>query len=212
MERYVKYPRTFHVPWTESITKDDRVHEDLNFFQGKKVVVTEKRDGENSSIYSDGYFHARSVDGDSHPSQSWLKNFMRQWYFNIPEGWRVCGESLYAIHSIQYDDLISYFEVFSIWNDMNECLSWLDTKMYCELLELSTVPVLFEGIYDEDVIKGLDLDEQNQEGYVIRLANKFPLSAFKFSCAKYVRKNHVQDTVHNWRNSWDSNKINKLKG
>ena len=205
---YVKYPRTFHLPWSESRTADDRVHENLDFFIGKEVVVLEKRDGENSSVYSDGYFHARSIDGNNHPSQDWLKNHIQNWFFELPTDWRVCGENLYALHSIKYNNLQTYFEVFNIWNENNECISWKETKEWCELLKIETVPVLYEGPYDEYVIKGIKLDTALQEGYVIRLSESFPYSKFRYSTAKFVRKNHVNTTVHNWRMGWTKDKCN----
>jgi hypothetical protein len=208
---YVKYPRTYHVPWTESATQDDKINLDLSFFDGKEVVVTEKRDGESASVYWDGYSHARSLDGHSHPSQNWLKNNIQSWFFNIPEGWRVCGENLYATHAIKYDNLESYFEVFSIWNEKNECLSWKETQEWSALLGLKTVPVLFKGMYDEDTVRGLKLDCNRQEGYVIRLVDSFNYSDFRFSCAKFVRGKHVQESAHNWRMEWKPNMKNTIK-
>jgi len=45
--RYVKYPRTYHLPWSPGVTKDDRVIKSTNVFEGREVVVTVKMDGEN---------------------------------------------------------------------------------------------------------------------------------------------------------------------
>ena len=58
---YYKYPRTPHLPFSPGGTKDDRRLRDINCFVGKEVVVTEKMDGENTSIYRD-YYHARSIN------------------------------------------------------------------------------------------------------------------------------------------------------
>lgn len=44
-----KYPRTFHLPWSESKTEDDKTlspQQVEKMFVGKQVVVTEKLDGE----------------------------------------------------------------------------------------------------------------------------------------------------------------------
>lgn len=120
----VKYPRTYHLPWSPGATDDDRIMEDPDTcFGGKAVVVTEKMDGENCTMYSD-YIHARSLEYSSHPSRDRVKAMWSQIAHDIPKGWRVCGENLYAEHSIHYDDLSSYFQVFSVWNDKNVCLSW----------------------------------------------------------------------------------------
>lgn len=69
----VKYPRTFHLPWSRSYTHDDKVLKHVQHFEGKEVVVTEKMDGENTTMYRD-YLHARSIDSKDHPSRHWIKN------------------------------------------------------------------------------------------------------------------------------------------
>ena len=43
----VKYPRTYHAPWSEGITDDDRMHKDMSVFVGRRVIVSTKMDGEN---------------------------------------------------------------------------------------------------------------------------------------------------------------------
>lgn len=50
------------------------------------------------------------------PSRDWIKALHGQIAHEIPEGWRLCGENLYARHSIAYDALPSYFTLFSIWD------------------------------------------------------------------------------------------------
>ena len=84
---YVKYPRTYHCPWSGYMSKDDRVQENLSLFN-KNLVITEKLDGENTTMYND-YIHARSIDGNSHWTQSWVKQLHSQIGYNIPEGWRI---------------------------------------------------------------------------------------------------------------------------
>ena len=46
-----KYPRTYHLPFSPGFTSDDKVLKDDSYFRGKEIVVTEKMDGENVSIY-----------------------------------------------------------------------------------------------------------------------------------------------------------------
>jgi len=212
---YVKYPKTNHFPWSPGTSSDDRIMviEDVRKnFEGKEIVVTEKLDGENSTLYPDHY-HARSIDGRDHPSRSWVKNLHAQIRFNIPEGWRVCGENVYAEHSIHYNDLPSFFFVFGIYTDKNVCLSWDDMTEWCKLLGLETVPVLYRGIFDEDKVKqcftGKSVfGDSKQEGYVARLTSAIPFCQFRNSFAKLVRKNHVT-TAHNWMNQ--AVKPNELK-
>lgn len=204
---FVKYPRTYHLPWSEGCTDDDRMLQNISAFEGRRVIVTEKMDGENATLYTN-YYHARSIDGNSHPSQKWIKAYAANRAYNIPEGWRVCGENLYATHSIHYENLECYFQVFSIWNDKNNCLSWDETVEWCDLLDFVMVPVLYDGIYDEMLIKSLYKNREETEGYVIRVADGFHYSEFSHKVGKFVRKDHVKPTQHNWKFNWDDRKIN----
>ena len=196
----VKYPRTHHLPWSQGKTEDDRVMDDLAQFQGQRVIVTDKMDGENTTWYSD-YTHARSIDGRNHPSRAWAKNLWSQVCGDIPEGWRICGENLYARHSIAYTDLATYFMGFSVWNDRNQCLDWDTTQEWFQLLGITSVPVLYDGVWDERRIRGLyddRRDRETREGYVVRLARGFEYGEFRRSVAKFVRANHVSPESHHW--------------
>ncbi len=117
-----KYPRTPHLPWSSGATSDDVRIVDLAGFEGRRVVVTEKLDGENTSLYRDG-MHARSIDSRHHPSRDWVKGLQARIGYEIPDGWRLCGENMYARHSVAYDDLESFFYLFSVWNGRDECLA-----------------------------------------------------------------------------------------
>lgn len=198
----IKYPRTFHVPWSLGKTDDDKTLKNMNSFVGKRVIVTEKIDGENSTLYPD-HLHARSISSPDHPSRHWLKMFHGGMKHLIPENWRLCGENVYALHSIGYNRLPSFFMLFSIWNEANQCLSWDETVECAEMLGVMTVPVLYDGIYDEQLIKrlytGTSKVGELAEGYVIRLADSFAYEDFRSSVAKFVRKNHVQTDQH-WMN------------
>ena len=50
MSQKYKYPRTYHVPWSPGTTSDDRLLKSVDQFVGKRVVVTEKMDGENTTM------------------------------------------------------------------------------------------------------------------------------------------------------------------
>lgn len=195
----VKYPRTFHLPWSEGKTHDDKTLPDVSHFTGREVVVTVKLDGENTSIYSD-YTHARSLDSSGHWSRSWIKAFQGEIGHNIPANWRICGENMTAVHSIEYTDLKSYFYGFSIWNEVNTCISWDDTLVFFELLGIEHVPILYRGVFDETVIRKLYTQEMYDtcEGYVVRLADAFEYRDFNRSVAKFVRKDHVVCTDEHW--------------
>lgn len=207
MER-IKYPRTPHLPFSETTTSDDKVLSNTNHFNGKIVVVTEKMDGENSTIYRD-YYHARSLDSKHRDYHSWLLSYMKSFQFMIPETMRICGEYLYAKHSIGYDNLENYFQVFSIW-DNDICLDWENTKELCEIFGLTMVPELYCGEYDEEIIKKIakDVVARGGEGIVVRNIEKFKYENFGENIAKYVRLNHVQTDKY-W--SFQKIEINKTK-
>lgn len=198
---YIKYPRTYHLPWSPNLQNDDRKHENVDFFRSKNIVVTQKMDGENTSLYRDKC-HARSLDSKHHESRSIIKSLHAQIAHEIPEGWRICGENLYAKHSIYYSHLKSYFYVFSIWDENNICLSWEDTKAYADMLGLSVVPEIgsLKVIHVEELKTKLDkmwnnlisTSADDVEGYVIRNVASFSYKDFRREVAKYVRKNHVQ--------------------
>ena len=190
-----KYPRTPHLPWSPGVTKDDVRCVNTDTFVGKNIVITEKMDGENTSLYKD-HTHARSVDSRHHPSRDWVKRMHAKIAHEIPRGWRICGENLYAQHSIVYEKLKSYFYGFSIWNDKNYCLSWPDTMEWFSLLELDVPPVLYRGLWDETLVGSIDIDVNAVEGYVVRLESEFHYDSFNTSVAKWVRRGHVQTDKH----------------
>ena len=198
---HYKYPRTMHFPFSRSRTADDKMLTSVDHFQGKEVVVTLKMDGENTSLYRDGC-HARSLDSRHHPSRDWLHAFHATLAHDIPSGWRVCGENLYARHSIAYDSLPSYFMAFSVWSDENIALSWDDSQEFIELLGVEAVPVLYRGIFDMEVLKNIaaGMDTQRNEGFVTRLAGPIRYEDFAMSVAKWVRAKHVQTNDH-WMHS-----------
>ena len=205
---HVKYPRTYHLPWSPGLTKDDRQMPDTTVFDGKEVIVTLKMDGENTTIYRD-FVHARSLVYEPHPSRNWMKVLQAKIGHEIPEGWRFCGENLTAVHSIEYDELPDHFMLFSVWNERNDCMSWEETKTWAELLDLNLVPVLYDGVFDRYYIEKLFAPHANKhEGYVVRLAGQFAYSEFRRSVGKYVRKGHVHTHGHWMR---EQVRYNKLK-
>jgi len=193
----VKYPRTFHHPTSPGVQSDDKILHDLGAFEGAEIVVTEKMDGENTSLYTDG-FHARSLDTGYHPSRDWLAGFHATIAFRIPPGWRICGENLYARHSVVYTDLPSYFLGFSAWNVANDCLSWDDTLAFFAQIGVTPVRQVFRGRFSPTLLGelGAALDTDRQEGLVMRLAGSFPYTAFPQSVVKWVRRGHVQSDRH----------------
>ncbi|MEY9906795.1 putative kinase [Catenulispora sp. MAP12-49] len=191
----VHYPRTPHLPWSPGATADDVRARDLSGLAGRRVVVTEKMDGENTTLYADG-LHARSLDSAHHPSRAWVKALHSRIAARIPEGWRISGENLFAKHSIPYEDLDGFFYGFSVW-DGDQCLDWMSTVAFLQGLGIPTPRVLWAGDFDEKLIQQqLKLDLTRQEGYVVRPAEGFAYTEFAERVAKWVRPSHVQTDTH----------------
>jgi hypothetical protein len=128
--------------------------------------------------------------------------------FYIPEDHQLCGENLYAHHSIFYEELPSYFFLFGVFKD-DVSLSWDEVEEIGKKVFVCRAPVLYRGVWDEDRIKSIwtgkgtyptferrDGKPVDAEGYVVRVADEFRLENFSTSVAKYVRKNHVQTDEH----------------
>jgi hypothetical protein len=193
-ERY-KYPRTPHVAWSPGASDDDEQMADAEVFAGQEVIVTEKMDGENTTLYRDG-LHARSLDSRHHVSRDWVKAWHGGIAHEIPEGWRLCGENVYARHSVAYEALTSYFYLFSLWDADNRCLSWAETEEWAALLGCPTPRVLYAGLWDEAKVREIAVDTEVSEGYVIRTAAGFAYEDFRRHVAKWVRPGHVQTDQH----------------
>ena len=200
----IKYPRTCHLPFSKGITNDDKVLKSLSLFEGKQVVITEKMDGENTTIYSDG-FHARSLDSRNQPYRNWISNYIRNFSYKIPEGYRICGENLFASHSIFYENLKSYFYAFSVWDDNNVCLNWNDTVEFLNSLDVYVVPyltveneIIVPRIFDleELIYISNHIDTSKVEGFVVRTTESFSYNEFPTKVAKWVRPNHVTSDKH----------------
>lgn len=198
MTKY-KYPRTVHHPLSQSITDDDKILKNDSNFINKNVVITLKLDGENFTG-GKNYCHARSLDSINHPSRDWAKTFhFNNIAPNLPDGYRYVAENLYACHSIYYDNLTTYLYGFQMWNE-EICLSWKETLEWFSLLNITPVPIVYEGIYSLNIVKELfnNLNKEKDEGLVIIITDSFTYDAFKNSVCKLVRANHVQPNEEHW--------------
>jgi hypothetical protein len=216
----VKYPRTPHLPFSPKRGADDLILADTLQFIGKHVIVTEKVDGESTSIYSDT-LHARSPDARDRSqtmrkSREWVRRLHGQMSYEIPVidgvSWRICGENMAARHTVAYETLPSFFLVYNIWDENNHALSWKQTEEWCQLLGLSHVPVLYDGLYDEEKIKGLGNKPSygdKSEGFVIRIAEGFDYNDFANSVAKYVNADFEIPSDHWTQEEFQANGLSE---
>lgn len=203
----VKYPRTPHLPFSAGVTSDDKIVDPKIYSvlqDNPEFIVTEKMDGGNLTM-TNKHFFARSLDSGVSPWDTAVKRIHSEVAYNIPPGYRINGESLFARRSMGYDNLQSFFLVFGVVNEDNVFLSWEETEEWATLLGLTTVPTLYRGSSFKEALsawKGSGKTPEDSEGFVLRNSGSFAYSEFGRNVVKYVRANHVQ-TAANWRNRDD---------
>ena len=206
----VKYPRTPHLPWSKTIASDDRkcmaVHMDT--YARHYNVITEKLDGENT-VMSRDHIHARSCDGYGKQWQTYMLGLWNKIRYSIPEDVFICGENMFAIHSITYERLPSYFFVFAVCNP-DVFFSWEYTIALCKELGLQTVPVIGNIILPGQSLE-MPIPQKSAfgsvcEGYVIRNIDNFDRDVYQYNVAKCVRANHVTTDQH-WSRTWKRAKL-----
>ena len=211
----MKYPRTYHLPYSPGATKDDKKLQGNWFinYKDKEIVITEKLDGENSAFTYNGVY-ARSHGNIT--TSPWSRNLwdpQEGLYWNckscIGENEILFGENLYGEHSIHYSNLPAYFFLFACCDD-NNFYSWDDVVNMSEICFLRHVPVLWEGKVSsekelEDLVNKLVKEPSEfgdtREGVVIRIKDSFPIKDFSKYVCKWVRPNHVQTDEH-WTRNW----------
>lgn len=206
-----KYNRTPHLPWSPGGTSDDKIAKDVSSLLRRKVIITEKIDGSNCSLEADGCFARTHAGPPTHASFDQLKALHASIKHNIPEKYQLFGEWCYALHSIPYDKLPSYFLMFGVrelYSPEGEWQEWEVVKMWAKEIGVATVPELWSGfIHDEKELQRLTEDIAKQpsrfgkvrEGVVIRVADSFLDGDFSKYVMKWVRPNHVQTSDH-WKN------------
>lgn len=190
-----------HLPFSPGMSNDDKLIRSMEGFEGREIVITEKMDGENTTLYGNGDIHARSLDSRHHASRNWVKAFHSSIAHEIPEGIRICGENMYARHSIAYDQLDSYFLGFGAW-DGDRCLDWDTTRYLFNGIGIAMVPELWRGPFNLKVLVDLacTLDITKHEGFVVRTVQEFSMREFTSKVAKWVRPGHVVTEDH-WMHS-----------
>lgn len=195
MSDLVKFPRTSHLPWSEGCTSDDKIIPNLNDLMNQDVVITEKLDGENCTWTHD-QIYARSTSSNGGLLRERVKSLWSGKRYLIQKGIRICGENMQWEHSIRYENLKSPFYIFSVF-EHDYCISWDDVLNYSKQLDVPTVPVIFEGLFDDSTINLLkNLNLGGREGYVVRKRKHFKYEDYATCVAKFVRKDHVQTDIH----------------
>jgi hypothetical protein len=215
-----KYARTYHYPFSPGTTSDDRINYDYwsDIQQIPTLVHTEKLDGENNCLNKWGVFARSHAAPTTSPWTASVRTFWQKIRNDLGD-LEIFLENLYAIHSLQYQELDHHFFVFAV-RDGDQWLSWEEVKFYAAMLDLPTVPELFTestpadrqpfearicktvtgpgAFAPVDTITG---HATSMEGIVSRNAASFHTAAFARNVYKWVRKEHVKTTEH-WTRHW----------
>lgn len=217
----MKYPRTYHLPFSPGATKDDKKLQGdwFEYYRGKEVVFTEKLDGENTAMNAvDVYARSHSAPTRSPWSRNlWDPSDGLYWKIKqyIGPNETIYGENLYGVHSIEYDVLTHYWHMFAA-NDGNMWYSWSQVVEFADILGVPHVPMLHHCVlnHEEEVKEIIDeLMEHTsfygwcgREGIVMRVVDSFRIDEFAHYVCKYVRANHVQTDEH-WTRNWKQAKL-----
>jgi hypothetical protein len=204
-----KYNRTYHFPWSAGAINDDKIAASIDGVIGVPIIISEKIDGSNTSLETDGCYARTHSGPPPHASFDGLKALHGAVKWKIPEGIQLFGEWAFARHSIEYSALPGYFLLFNVRDLVRSMwLSWEEVELWAQEIEVPTVPVLFRGtISSEAELKKLVLSFMQEpsccggvrEGVVARVAAQFADDDFSRCVAKFVRANHITTDEH-WKN------------
>ena len=143
MSHSKKYNRSLHAQISLGSTSDDRFMPDgyvKAFAAMEGLVLTEKLDGQNNCFNKYGVFARSHAAPSVHP---WDKPLRERWELikSDLKNLEIFGENMYAIHSIAYHRLESFFYVFAV-REGDQWLSWEEVKFYAQMLDFPTVPEL----------------------------------------------------------------------
>lgn len=170
-------------------------------------ALTVKRDGENSSLYCDGYFHIRSLDS-TRPSKdprakTWALTicpFLKEAGYH-----RLVFENCYDCHSIHYSKaagnaLDSYYQTILITKMVGGeeiVIPIRESIKFCVSHHMGHVPLIGYADGSKDLLHySKCINTEMEEGIVVRNPSSFPLEDLGSNSAKWVRTNHVQTDDH----------------
>jgi len=216
MTELAKYPRTWHLPFSPGLTRDDRVMpEGPGLLLGRPLVLTEKMDGSNVVLRRSGVFPRARW----HESMNPLRALQATIGWQLPEHVDLCAEWLLATHSIHYDRLSAHCQVFGAFDGQRGAfLAWKEVVELASTLGLVSVPVLEQDavVRTEEELEALVLKHarvassqgEQREGVVVRVADEIPAGEFGRLVGKYVRAGHVDEDSSHWaQGPWRKNAL-----
>ncbi len=168
---FIIHPPIHHLPWSP-VHAGAPVLESDTCFEAQEVVVMLQRGGQPFSGYHN-CCHGRRPE-DQLPA--YLQKSLLHKLAVLDAGMHICGN-------------FSADQVFltSVWVE-NECLDWEATKELSALLEIPFPAIMFEGVYDKDlIINAFEASTDSAKtGYDIRLKKGFRVFDMGKSVGRFV--------------------------
>lgn len=211
-----KFPHTPHLTWlAPGAPRADKVltPAELRRFLAYPVVVEEKLDGANVGISFDqtktpvvknrGTVLGPGSHPQFQPLWPWLAEHQEVLCRALGSELILFGEWCFAVHSIRYRDLPSYFMGFDIY-DIEARKFWSATRrdQWAAPLDIFTVPSVTRGSFSlnqlEDLVRSLRSRFGNEaaEGIYVRQDGEDWLT----DRAKLVRPEFLQTIEEHWMN------------
>ena len=204
----MRYPRTPYLPWSPG-GESGRLVIDPQDLANRKIVVTEKLDGQNTLLLN-GKARTRSLHGQSAPWLAMVRKHHAWKTLEFPDV-EFYGEDLYGVHAVEYWPVREEetFRLFAV-RENGVWLSWDEVTRWGEKLEVRTVPLDLRSVLSESELReyttlrttGPSALGPEREGCVVRLADSFTDAYFARSIAKSVRPRHVQPDSEHWTRNW----------
>lgn len=209
----MKYPRTYHLPFSQVITSDDKRMTDVSGLLNTQVVFSDKMDGSNVCLTNKECFARSHSKQPAHQSFSLLKAMHAKLKHKIPENTQVFCEYLFARHTVPYYNLPSYLMVIGV-RDL-PTMMWLsnvDAQRMISKIGLKMVPIVGDGsgvsIFKTEkelkdmvfkLLKIPSVYSTYKEGIVVRVTKQFHTNDFKKYVGKMVSKKFKPDKDKHWK-------------
>lgn len=213
MTDFLRFPRTPHVAWlSPARPRDDKVlapHEVDELLEGE-VVVEEKVDGANLGFSVDErgelraqnrgtYLDLDAPQGQWRPLRRWLSTRRHALVEALAPSLILFGEWAYAVHSVRYTRLPSFFLAFDVYDRARGEFWSADRRdELAGRLAIETVPELGRGRYDVAGLKALLGQSQLTDGPAEGLYVRREADGRLLSRAKLVRAEFVQAIEEHW--------------
>ncbi len=215
---FKKYEKIYRIPIPQYDVKGKFFlnKEEVKKLLSGKVVVEEKMDGANVGIirHKQG-FHLQKRGSLVGPSTHEQFNFFYNWankkyndIMEIPIGYLVYAELLFAVHSIFYDKLPDYILVFDVW-DGERFLDKQERNEFCYKYNFKQVPFIYDGYLSlEDLFPFIpdksDCGEQ-AEGIIVKKYKGKEYFRGKIVKPEFIK--HLDESDHWMNTSLKRNKV-----